>query len=109
MSYESDILRDWYLLFHFGSAEEVLGDVAFDSSKLPPGCLEFPVATVEAGGIDGPVGRALDIGCAVGRSSFELTKLASEVIGIDFSQSFIDVAEEIRQGKKIVYIALEAS
>lgn len=103
MSYESNILRDWYLLFHFGSAEEVLADIAFNSSILPPGCLEFPVATVEAGGIDGPIGRALDIGCAVGRSSFELTKMASEVIGIDFSQSFIDVAEEIRQGKEIIY------
>ncbi|MBP84402.1 MAG: putative 4-mercaptohistidine N1-methyltransferase [Verrucomicrobiales bacterium] len=103
MSYESNILRDWYLLFHFGTADEVLDDVAFDPSGLPPGCLEFPVATVKAAGIAEPIGRALDIGCAVGRSSFELTKLASEVIGIDFSQSFIDVAEEIRHGKEIVY------
>ena len=103
MSYESDILRDWYLLFHFGSADEILDGVGFDPSGLPAGCLDFPVATVEAAGIENPIGRALDIGCAVGRSSFELTKLASEVIGIDYSQSFVDVAEEIRQGKEISY------
>ncbi|MEM7601679.1 MAG: methyltransferase type 12, partial [Verrucomicrobiota bacterium] len=85
MSYESDILRDWYLLFHFGTSEEILEGVAFDLSSLPERCLEFPVTTVEAAGITETVGRALDLGCAVGRSSFELSKLAEEVIGIDFS------------------------
>lgn len=95
MSYESDILRDWYLLFHFGTAEEILEGVAFDASNLPDRCLEFPITTVEAAGIASEIGRALDLGCAVGRSSFELSKVASEVVGIDFSLSFVQVAEAV--------------
>ena len=45
--------------------------------------------------------RALDIGCAVGRSSFELSRLCAEVIGVDFSQAFIDAAEEIRKAEEV--------
>ena len=103
MSYESDILRDWYLLFHYGSPEEILEGVGFDVSGLPKGCLEFPVATVEAAGITGSVDRALDLGCAVGRSSLEMTKFSNEVIGIDFSQSFVDVADEVSRGESVSY------
>ncbi|MEM6280303.1 MAG: methyltransferase domain-containing protein, partial [Verrucomicrobiota bacterium] len=103
MSYESDILRDWYLLFHFGTAEEILDGVAFDSATLPAGCLEFPVATVEAAGITETVDRALDIGCAVGRSSFELSKVAREVIGIDFSTSFVEVAAAVGRNENPKY------
>ncbi len=103
MSYESDILRDWYLLFHFGTAEEILEDVAFDHSNLPARCLEFPVTTVEAAGIEGEIGRALDLGCAVGRSSFDLSKVAKEVIGIDFSSSFVQVAEAVGRGENPAY------
>ena len=93
MSYESDLLRDWYLLFHYGSAEEILDGIGFDPKGLPARCLEFPVTTVEAAGLTAPVERALDLGCAVGRSTFELSRLANEVIGIDFSASFIRVAD----------------
>ncbi|MEM9283829.1 MAG: methyltransferase domain-containing protein [Verrucomicrobiota bacterium] len=103
MSYESDILRDWYLLFHFGSHSEILEGVGFDSSSLPPGSLDFPKATVAAAGSLSGVGRALDIGCAVGRSSFELSREVDEVIGIDFSASFVGVGEEIRTGSEPGY------
>ncbi|MEM1442757.1 MAG: putative 4-mercaptohistidine N1-methyltransferase [Verrucomicrobiota bacterium] len=103
MSYESDILRDWYLLFHFGTEDEILDGVGFDPSGLPPRCLEFPVTTVEAAGLEGEIDRALDLGCAVGRSSFELSKVAREVIGIDFSQSFVDVAAAVGRGENPAY------
>jgi putative 4-mercaptohistidine N1-methyltranferase len=103
MSYESDLLRDWYLLFHYGSAEEILDGIGFDPKGLPARCLEFPVTTVEAAGLTAPVERALDLGCAVGRSTFELSRLANEVIGIDFSASFIRVADEIRLGSEVRY------
>lgn len=103
MSYESDVLRDWYLLFHYGTPEEILADIGFDTAGLPPRCLEFPVATVDAAQCEAPVGRALDLGCAVGRSSFELSKIADETIGIDFSQSFVDAAEALRSGEHLHY------
>ena len=47
--------------------------------------------------------RGLDIGCAVGRSSFELSKKCDEVVGIDYSASFIEAAEEIRLKGSINY------
>lgn len=103
MSYESGVLRDWYLLFHYGTPEEILAGVGFGTSGLPPRCLEFPTTTVEAARCVGPVGRALDVGCAVGRSSFELSKIADETVGIDFSQSFVDAAESLRSGEALHY------
>ncbi len=103
MSYESDILRDWYLLFHYGSPEEILAGVGFDPAGLPARCLEFPVTTVEAAEVSGTIDRALDLGCAVGRSSLELSRVADEVIGIDFSASFIDVADQVRKGDPVTY------
>jgi SAM-dependent methyltransferase len=103
MNYESEILRDWYLLFHYGSPAEILDGVGFDPSGLPPRCLDFPVTTVEAAGLTTEIDRALDLGCAVGRSTLELSKIAREVIGIDFSAAFIDAAEAIRQGETLAY------
>ncbi len=103
MTYESDILRDWYLLFHYGSPEEILQDAAFAVSDLPPGSLEFPVQSVEIAGIRKEIGRALDVGCAVGRSAFEMSRLAGEVVGLDFSRSFIDAAESLRRGDALAY------
>ncbi len=97
MSYESGVLRDWYLLFHYGSPAEILHGAGFEIGGLPARCLEFPATTVEAGGLAMPIGRALDLGCAVGRSAFEISRFADEVVGIDFSASFIEVAEAIRQ------------
>lgn len=103
MNYESEILRDWYLLFHYGSPAEILDGVGFDPSGLPPRCLDFPVTTVEAAGLTTEIDRALDLGCAVGRSTLELSKTAREVIGIDFSAAFIDAAEAIRRGETLSY------
>ncbi len=102
MSYESEVLLNWYLLFHFGTAEEILAGTGFPPEQLPPGVLGFPLATVAE--FEGQShGRALDIGCAVGRSSFALSQIVDEIIGIDFSENFIATAEDIRQGREILY------
>ncbi len=50
-----------------------------------------------------PQARALDLGCAVGRSSFELARRCSEVIGIDYSQSFISAATKLRDAGELAY------
>lgn len=52
---------------------------------------------------DGIPLRALDIGCAVGRSSFELARMFSEVIGIDYSQAFVDVCDQLKSDGKRRY------
>ena len=58
---------------------------------------------MEAAEVSGTIDRALDLGCAVGRSSLELSRVADEVIGIDFSASFIDVADQVRKGDPVTY------
>ena len=39
-------------------------------------------------------GRALDLGCAVGRTSIDLADYFDEVIGLDFSAAFIKAAQQ---------------
>ena len=48
--------------------------------------------------------KALDIGCAIGRSTFELAKGFDEVIGIDFSARFIQEAQKIKDEKLLRYV-----
>jgi 2-polyprenyl-3-methyl-5-hydroxy-6-metoxy-1,4-benzoquinol methylase len=48
--------------------------------------------------------RALDLGCAVGRSSYELARVAQSVIGIDYSQAFIDYAQRILAGETVPFL-----
>jgi putative 4-mercaptohistidine N1-methyltranferase len=51
--------------------------------------------------------KALDVGCAVGASSFVLGKYFGEVLGIDYSKSFIDAASLLSKGKTLEYSYLE--
>lgn len=101
--YEAPALRDQYLLFHYGEAEDAL-PFAFG----PTGALGFPERVVERMVTPhGADARALDIGCAVGRSSFALSRTCAEVVGIDYSASFVTVAEEIRTQGSVEYTVLD--
>lgn len=51
--------------------------------------------------------RALDIGCATGRASFELARHFSEVVGMDYSARFIDVALQLTSGEDFRYVTQE--
>ena len=92
--YESSRLLAEYLLFHYGSEEQILGE-----RPGPREALDFPVRCVHEL-IDHErvpaAARALDVGCAVGRSCFELCALCPTVVGIDFSHSFIQAARELK-------------
>lgn len=92
--YESDRAVSEYLLFHYGAAEEIL-----PYRDGPSEALHYPVRCVSEC-LDvkrlPPHARALDLGCAVGRSTFELARHCSEVIGIDFSARFCAVASQLQ-------------
>ncbi len=90
--YESDRYVSEYLLFHYGNAAEILG-----WENGPVEALDFPVRTVGHFS-EGQVERSLDVGCAVGRSSLEMSRASDEVVGIDFSQAFIEAAEKMLDG-----------
>jgi len=93
--YETDKLLSEYLLFHYGSARDVL-----PHPGGPTGGLDYAIRCVteclDAASLPERA-RALDLGCAVGRSAFELARTCSEVVGIDYSQRFIDAAQELQQ------------
>jgi 5-histidylcysteine sulfoxide synthase/putative 4-mercaptohistidine N1-methyltranferase len=52
---------------------------------------------------DRPKAHALDIGCATGRSTFELAQAFDLVTGLDFSARFIQAAEQMRAQGHIRY------
>lgn len=93
--YESSRILDEYLLFHYGNAEEILEG---RHTAMEP-FLDFPARCVSECVIPfhhGPKGRALDLGCAVGRATFELSRHFEACLGIDFSSRFITAAEGMR-------------
>jgi putative 4-mercaptohistidine N1-methyltranferase len=99
--YETEKLVQEYLLFHYGRAEDVM-----PWSCGPRDGLDYPVRCVtECVDVTrlSPASRALDIGCAVGRSSFELARHCGEVIGIDYSERFIAAAQKIAANGSIDY------
>jgi putative 4-mercaptohistidine N1-methyltranferase len=99
--YETDKILAEYLLFHYGSPAEVL-----PYPDGPHGALEYPARCIreciDAARLPADA-RGLDLGCAVGRSSFELARHCREVIGIDFSKTFIAAANELQSEGELPY------
>ncbi len=111
--YETERLLHEYLLFHYGAADEVL-----PWPQGPHDALNFPARTVselvQVEAAPSPLVRchpapppddltALDLGCAVGRSAFELAAHCASVLGIDYSQSFIQAATALRDNGRLPY------
>lgn len=97
--YESDEAIAQYLLLHYGAPAEVMPfpGAAVEAAGFPERCV---TATIDAARV--PSGaRALDLGCAVGRSSFELARFCASVTGIDFSRRFIDAARRLQRGEAL--------
>lgn len=94
--YESDRLISQYC--HFG-----WGESYFDLPNYPALCAKL---ALEYMGERRRV-RALDLGCAIGRSSFELARGFEQVIGIDFSARFIQNAEQLRTTGSLRYTLLD--
>src|ERR1700691_5865375 len=93
--YETDRGASEYLLLHFGTNTEPLSE-----KVVPVAALNFAARCV-TDCLDccdlPPAARALDLGCAVGRSSFELASFCAEVVGIDFSRRFISIARHLQR------------
>ncbi len=103
--YQSERALAEYLLFHYGRAEEALpaGLKLADALNFPGRCVSecLDVARLPARA------RALDLGCAVGRASFELARHCVEVVGVDFSGRFIEVAESLRKNGSFMFGSFE--
>ena len=89
--YETDSLISQYLEFHYGSEY-------FGIKNFPKACIDKIQPLLDK------TSKALDIGCAVGRSSFELARYFDKVDALDFSTRFILNAINLRDQGKIRYL-----
>lgn len=108
--YETEKAVNEYLSFHYPSHH----DTDLRRNLIPETARHFPIRCAElclkhAGKIlKADSSRALDIGCAVGASSFELAREFNEVIGIDYSQAFIDACQHLKdQGSRVYFMTDE--
>jgi len=92
-SYTTDSIISQYC--HFGWGKNRLG-----VENYPSICASLALEYMK----ERPKGRAFDIGCAIGRSSFELARGFDEVIGVDFSARFIQEAQGLKENGVLRYV-----
>ncbi|EMR13784.1 hypothetical protein MPL1_03683 [Methylophaga lonarensis MPL] len=90
--YETDKLVSEYAEFHYG-------DSYFEVANFPKTLAELAIGLMA----DRPAHRALDLGCATGRSTFELARHFDEVTGVDFSARLINVGVQLAEQGVIRY------
>ncbi len=99
--YETSRYLEEYLLFHYGSPRElcpfqfVPRQLMRFHERLRRECL-LPLDRAAPG----PT-RALDIGCGVGRFTFELGRVADQALGLDSSRPFVDAARRMARDKAV--------
>ena len=95
--YESDQSVSQYIEFHYG-------DSHFDVPNFPVACIravqDYMKLTDDLPGH----ARALDLGCATGRSSFELAKHFDHVDAIDFSARLIEAPTHLQNSGAQRYV-----
>lgn len=94
--YETDALVAQYCEFQYG-------ETYFGVENFARACAEYAIGFSK----HTPQKRALDLGCATGRASFELAHVFDEVTGIDFSARFIQVGAVLQREGRIAYTRLE--
>lgn len=95
-NYETDKLLSEYAEFHYG-------DQYFGVENFSKALVDLTINTLA----DQPKHKALDLGCASGRATFELAKYFDQVTGIDFSARFIGQAVQLAQGETLRYTLID--
>lgn len=99
--YENSKLLGEYLLFHYGLGKDLM---PWDTG--PRNILNFTRRTVDELVDFENIGEnsvALDLGCAVGGSTFHLGKYFSRVLGVDYSNSFINAAKHLKKNGSLKF------
>jgi 5-histidylcysteine sulfoxide synthase/putative 4-mercaptohistidine N1-methyltranferase len=91
-NYETDSMLSQYAEFHYG-------DSYFNVPNFPKTLAELAIEVMG----DQPKAKALDLGCAVGRASFELARHFDQVTGIDFSARLINLGVQMAQEGVVRY------
>ncbi|CAM5218894.1 5-histidylcysteine sulfoxide synthase/putative 4-mercaptohistidine N1-methyltransferase OS=Castellaniella defragrans OX=75697 GN=HNR28_000661 PE=4 SV=1 [Castellaniella defragrans] len=90
--YETDKLMSEYAEFHYG-------DTYFGVPNFPQALAKIAIETLGKR----PHRRALDLGCASGRATFELARAFEHVTGVDFSARFINQGVQLIQTGQLRY------
>lgn len=90
--YETDELISQYCEFHYG-------DEYFNIKNFPKNSIELLKPYFS----EINTKKALDLGCSVGRSTFELGKYFDEVLGIDFSANFINIGVKLKEYDSLTF------
>jgi len=94
-----------YLLFHYGQPRDLC-----PFGFVPREMLRFHERIRKECLLSGRFGRrssatrhtrALDLGCSVGRFTFELGRVADEVLGVDNSRAFVRAAKQLAQAHQM--------
>lgn len=88
--YESDALVSQYCEFQYGDSHFGVENFAIECAKV---AAKFTVNT----------SKALDLGCATGRATYELAKTFDEVEGIDFSVRFVQVGTKLKEDGVVTF------
>lgn len=83
--YETDELLGQYMAFHYGDSHFGVGNYPARCAGV---CQELMAGRDKR--------SALDLGCAVGRTTFEVARVFEQVTGVDLSRRFIETADELR-------------
>jgi len=92
--YESDELVSQYCEFQYGDTHFGVQNFAISCAELAS---KFAINTK----------KALDLGCATGRATYELAKTFDEVEGVDFSVRFVGVGAKLKELGKINFHSVE--
>lgn len=101
--YETDSVLNEYLTLHFGpgNVQMPFSFISKELTQFPQRCAELVTKWTERLGINPE--RALDVGCAVGGSSFKLAETFEHVTAVDLSQSFIETAKKLQNDGNLTY------
>jgi len=103
--YESTRALGEYLLFHYGTPETI---VPYEwGPRAATGFATRLVTELMDRNRLPEQARAIDIGCAVGGSAFELAKYCERVVAFDYSQAFVNAANQLRDNGFIDYEYVE--
>ncbi len=94
--YETDRLISEYIEFHYGAEY-------YGVANFPRTLAQLAIAAMG----DKPAGKALDLGCATGRATFELARHFDQVTGLDFSARFIGVGTQLAEQGHLRYTLTE--
>lgn len=97
-TYETDSAVSQYCEFHYGATY-------FDVPNFPAAYAQIAIDAIRQdedfkGRTDL---RALEVGCSVGRATFELAHYFEDVTGLDFSARFIQVADQLKSHGNVLY------